>query len=283
MESQLQNFLIPGPQRLAAEIVLGALAVIALSIWVRGPVGTLCRIAVFAGAMAVIVGGTAILMNNVSLAGPPDAAVRLHRFLTMNWAATSEKGDGSADCADPVQLAARQPAGIEHREPHHLHRMAAHVDSQAAAAPAAGAGSAGASEAEPGFPELVRNAYPGIPPARLMRIAASAAAGLPGWQIVSSDPRTLTVNAVYHTRLLGLIDDVRIVVTPRSEVDVCSRSRVGEPGSQSPFNVLPGDFGSNIGRIKEFYLALAPAADAAYRQVEIEGTAEQHGVKVLRP
>jgi hypothetical protein len=88
---------------------------------------------------------------------------------------------------------------------------------------------------------------------------------------------------VYHTRVLGLLDDVRIVVTPRSEVDVCSRSRFGEPDSQSPLSAFHGDFGSNIGRIKEFYLALAPAADAAYRQVEIEQTAEQHGVKVLRP
>ena len=287
MESQLQSLLGPGPQRLAAEVVIGALVVILLSLYLRGPLGTLCRIVVFAGAMAVIIGGTAILMNNVSLAGPPSAAVRLQRFLTVNWAATSEKGDGAAACADPAQLAARQPADAEHRERHHPRRTAAHTDAEPAAAPtatpAAGAGGAGGGEAEPGFPELVRNAYPGIPPARLMRIAASTAAGLPGWQIVSSDPKTLTINAVYHTRVLGLLDDVRIIVTPQSEVDVCSRSRVGEPGSQSAFSVFHGDFGSNIGRVKEFYLALAPAADEAYRQVEIEQTAQQHGVKVLRP
>lgn len=287
MESQLQSLLLPGPQRLAAEIVLVALVVIVLSLYLRGPLGTLCRIVVFAGAMAVILGGTAILMNNVSLAGPPSAAVRLQRFLTVNWAATSDKGDGAAACADPAQLAARQTAGVEHRERRHVRRMAAHTDAEPAAAatasPAAGVGAASGDEAAPGFPELVRNAYPGIPPARLMRIAASTAAGLPGWQIVSSDPKTLTVNAVYQTRVLGLLDDVRIVVTPRSEVDVCSRSRFGEPGSQSPFRAFQGDFGSNIGRIKEFYLALAPAADEAYRQVEIEQTAEQHGVKVLKP
>jgi uncharacterized protein (DUF1499 family) len=214
--------------------------------------------------------------------------VRLQRFLTVNWAATSDKGDGAAPCADPAELAARQPADAEHPERHHVRRTAAHTDAEPAAAPAASpaaatADGAGSGEAEPGFPELVRNAYPGIPPARLMRIAASTVAGLPGWQIVSTDPKTRTINAVYHTRVLGLLDDVRIVVTPRSEVDVCSRSRFGEPGSQSPLSAFHGDFGSNIGRIKEFYLALAPAADAAYRQVEIEQTAEQHGVKVLRP
>jgi len=287
MESQLQSLLGPGPQRLAAEIVLGALLVIVLSLYLRGPLGTLCRIVVFAGAMAVIIGGTAILMNNVSLAGPPSAAVRLKRFLAVNWAATSDKGDGAVACADPAQLAARQPAGAERREHHHPRRTAAQPDAEPAAAasasPAAGADGTDASETEPGFPELVRNAYPGIPPARLMQIAASTVAGLPGWQIASSDPKTLTINAVYHTRLLGFADDVRIVVTPRSEVDVCSRSRVGEPGSQSPFSALHGDFGANIGHIKEFYLALAPAADAAYRQVEIEQTAQQPGAKVLRP
>jgi hypothetical protein len=68
MESQLQSLLLPGPQRLAAEIVLVALIVIVLSLYLRGPLGTLCRIVVFAGAMAVIIGGMAILMNNVSLA-----------------------------------------------------------------------------------------------------------------------------------------------------------------------------------------------------------------------
>ena len=72
LQAQLQSFLTPGPERLAVEIVLGALVLIMLSIYVRGPLGTLCRVAVFIGAMAVIIGGTAILMNNVSLAGPPE-------------------------------------------------------------------------------------------------------------------------------------------------------------------------------------------------------------------
>ena len=287
MESQLQSLLGLGPQRLGGEIVLVALVVILLSLYLRGPLGALCRIVVFVGAMAVIIGGTAILMNNVSLAGPPSASVRLQRFLTVNWAATSDKGDGAAACADPVQLAARQPAGAEHHERHHVRRTAAHADAEPAASPmatpAAGAEGAVGSEAEPGFPELVRNAYPGIPPARLMQIAAATAAGLPGWQIVSSDPKTRTINAVYRTRIFGFLDDVRIIVTPQSEVDVCSRSRVGEPDSHSLLSVFHGDFGSNIGRIKEFYLALAPAADETYRQVEIEQTAQQRGVKVLRP
>jgi hypothetical protein len=285
--SQLQSFLVPGPERLAAEIVLGAVVLIVLSIRLRGPFATLCRIAVFVGSMAVIIGGAAILMNNVSLAGPPNPAVRLQRFLTVNWAATSEKGDGAAACADPAELAARQPAGTERRERRHLRRTAAHAEAgpapAATASPAAGTGGGGVSKPSQNFPELVRNSYPGIPPARLMQVAASTVSGLPGWQIVSSDPKTLTINAVYHTRLLGFVDDVRIVVTPRSEVDLCSRSRVGEPGSQSPLAAMHGDFGANMGHIREFYLALGPAADEAYRQVEIEQTAQQHGVRTVNP
>jgi uncharacterized protein (DUF1499 family) len=285
MDIQLQSFLVAGPERLAAEIVLGALLLIVLSIYLRGPLATICRLAVFVGSMAVIIGGTAILMNNVSLAGPPNPAVRLQRFLTVDWAATSDKGYGTAACADPAELAAPRPAGAERRERRHLRRSAAHAAAAAAAAPAAtpaAVGSAG-GEAQQGFPELVRNAYPGIPPARLMQLAASTVSALPGWRIVSSDPKTLTINAAYHTRLLGFVDDVRIIVTPRSEVDLCSRSRVGEPGSQSLLGFFHGDFGANIGHIKEFYLALAPAADEAYREIEIEDTAQQHGVRVKKP
>lgn len=284
MDTQLQSFLSPGPERLAAEIVLGAVVLIILSIYLRGPAATLCRFLVFVGSMVVIIGGTAILMNNVSLAGPPNPAVRLQRFLTVDWAATSDKGYGTTACADPAELAAHQPAGPEHRQRRHLRRSAAHTTATPApsAVPPAASAPSGAP-AQQGFPELVRAAYPGIPPVRLMQLAASTVSALPGWQIVSSDPTTLTINAVYRTRLLGFVDDVRIVVTPQSEVDVCSRSRVGEPGSQSPFAFFHGDFGANIGHIKEFNLALAPAADEAYRQIEIDETAKQHGVKVGKP
>jgi hypothetical protein len=284
LQEQLQSFFVPGPERLAAVIVLCAFVLIALSIYVHGPFGTLCRVVVFIGAMAVIIGGTAILMNNVSLAGPPNPAVRLQRYLTMNWAATSDRGDGAAVCATPAELAVRQPAGVEHRERRHLRRTAAKTETQPTAASASTpAAATGGGEVQPGFPELVRNSYPGIPPAVLMQVAASTVSGLPGWQIVNSDPKTLTINATYRTRLLGFIDDVRIVVTPRSEVDVCSRSRVGEPGSESPLSALHGDFGANIGHIKEFYLAMAPAADEAYRQVELQETAQQHGVRTPKP
>ena len=155
MESQLQGLLAQGPQRLVAGIVLAGLLLIVLSICLRGPLGTICRIVVFVCAMAVIVGGTAILMNNVSLVGPPSGAARLQRFLTMNWAATSERGDGAAACADPAQLAAHQPLDVEHPERHHLRRATAHASAEPLAAPtanpAAAAGAAAAASPSRGF------------------------------------------------------------------------------------------------------------------------------------
>ena len=275
LQQQLQTIIGPGPERIAILTVLGAIALILLSVYVRGPLGTFFRVVVFFGAMAVIVGGTAILMNNVSLAGPPNPAVRLQRYLTVDWAATSTTGDGDAACAEPAQLAARAPVDIEQHGRRHVRSGGSRneVRSVAARAPQAPAPRTNpVSE----FPELVRIAYPGIPPEHLMQVVASTIGGLPGWEVVSSDPRTMTVNAAYHTRLLGFVDDVRVIITPRSEVDVCSRSRVGEPGSTSPFAMFHGDFGANIGHVKELYLALAPAADEAYRQLELEETAQQH-------
>ncbi len=272
------------PDRFVAELVAGALVLIVLSIYVRGPVGTLFRILVFFGAVTVIAVGSAILMNNVSLAGPPSPAVRLYRFLTVNWAATSEKGDGAATCADPQTLAALQPVDVEHHERRHQRRVAVPTNVAAGSSSPRGAVDSAprAERTEQDFPELVRNSYPGIPPERLMQLAASTVSALPGWELVNTDAKTLTVNARYHTRVFDFVDDIRIIVTPRSEVDLCSRSRTGED-ARWPMNLLHADFGANLGHIKEFYLALAPAVNEAYRQLEIEQTAQQHGVKAPRP
>ncbi len=283
LQQQFQAFMASAPDRFVAELVAGAIVLIVLSIYVRGSVGTLIRILVFFGAIAVIAVGSAILMNNVSLAGPPSPAVRLYRFLTVNWAATSEKGDGAAACADPQALAARQPVDIERHERRHQRHVGDSADVAAASSPPPVADKASsAAPTEQDFPELVRNSYPGIPPERLMQLAASTVSSLPGWELVNTDAKTLTVNARYHTRVFDFVDDIRIVVTPRSEVDLCSRSRTGED-ARWPMNLLHADFGANVGHIKEFYLALAPAVNEAYRRLEIEQTAQQHGVKLSRP
>lgn len=283
MGAQAQNLLNQVPPRLALEVLILAVIILVSSIFLRRELRILVGIVVFFGSIAVIIGGTAILMNNVSLSGSPGPLARLKRFLTVDWAATSEHGDSAAACADPAQLAARGPVPIERAEHRPVRRAPAHTGAHSGAPPSSaampGAGAGAGAGAPTDFPELVRRAYPGIPPKRLMQLAAATVSSLPGWQLVSTDEKTLTVDAVYRTRLLGFDDDVRIIVTPRGEVDVCSRSRVGESGAQSPLRFFRGDFGANVGHIKEFYLALNPAVDEAYRQEEMRQTAAQHGVR----
>lgn len=266
MQVQIQGLLAHIPERLLIEAVIAAALIFGAAIFFRRALRIIVRIVLLVCLVAVIIGGIAILMNNVSLAGPPGPLARLRRFLTVDWAATSPKGDGAATCADLKTLTARAPA----RPPRHRHAEAASA-AQAANAPVAG-------EAQDDYPELVRRSYPGIPPQRLFQLAASTVSGKPGWTVVSADPKTLVIQAIYRTRLLRFIDDVRIVVTPNSEIDVCSRSRVGEPADQSALGFFHGDFGANIGHIKEFYAALAPEVNVAYRREEVDRTAAEHGV-----
>ena len=84
-------------------------------------------------------------------------------ILTMNWAATSDKGDGAAACADPAQLAERLPVDAEHHERRHLRRSrtqdAVLPRRPPQPLPRRTAG-AGPRRTPPGFPELVRNSYP---------------------------------------------------------------------------------------------------------------------------
>ncbi|MGD0075333.1 MAG: hypothetical protein ABSD31_13485, partial [Candidatus Binataceae bacterium] len=62
-------------------------------------------------ASAVAIGGLAILMNNVGINEQPGVWPRVRRFLTVNWAATSVKGIGSATCQEDVAIAGAGNAG----------------------------------------------------------------------------------------------------------------------------------------------------------------------------
>lgn len=267
------NALVQGvlanPQRAAEIAIVAATVAVFAAIFMRPAVVALFKTAMLAVVLAVIAGGVAILMNDVSLAGPPGPVARMRRFLTVDSAATSPSGNGAAGCADAAQLAAvAAPARPRGR----IRRTAERAPAQSSAivSPAAAANR---------YPELVRRSYPGIPPQRLFQIAAATISQMPGWEIVTADPKTMIIDALYKTRVLGFHDDVRVVVTRNSEVDVCSRSRVGEPESHSPLDFFHGDFGANIGHIKEFYAALAPATNVAYRHEELKQTAQEHGVR----
>jgi hypothetical protein len=276
------NQILAHPQRAVEIAILAIVAAVFAAVFMRRALRIFCGIAIFALSFAVIIGGVAILMNDVSLSGPPGPLMRLHRFLTVDWAATSDRGDGAAPCEDVSRLLARAPEAEPRREARRVRHAAEHSAAEPRPGPSAvpGAGAAANAGANNEYPELIRRSYPGIPPERLFQVAASTVAGLPGWQVVRSDPKTFTLDAVYSTRVFGFIDDVRIVVTPRDEIDVCARSRVGEPGDHLPLGFFRGDFGANIGHVKEVYAAMGPATDEAYRQVELERAAKAHGVRV---
>jgi hypothetical protein len=281
MSPQLDQLTSQMHQRLALEAIIAIVVIVFAAVYLRRSFTIILGIAVLLGSLATIIGGVAILSNNVGLSGPPGSAARLKRFLTVSWAATSERGDGAAVCPDSVELVAHQPIDARRhmgrRMRHGVQRTAAESRPGAVPSPPAQSVIDGAS---PNFyPELVRHAYPGIPPERLLQVAAFTVSGLPGWQIVSTDAKALTLAAIHKGSLFSAEDEIKISVTQRSEVDLCSRSRTGESGAPYPFVILHGDFGANIGHIKEFYAALPPAINEAYRERELDLTAAQHGIR----
>jgi hypothetical protein len=229
-----------------------AVAVIIFVPAVRRTVGMVLRISITIAAIVLAIGGVAVLMNNVSVYDSPGVSARAKRFLTVDWAATSEKGLGSSQC--PYGW-----SGSGGKSP------------QIAGAPA----QPEPSDQQDEYPELVRHGYPGISRATLFELAQQTVSGLGGWKIAASDRRAFTLDCVYTTRIFQLEDDIRIAVTAKNEIDLCSRSRKGEPGSTSWLWLFPADFGANIGHIKEFYEALEPRADAVYKEQERKINAER--------
>ncbi len=108
--------------------------------------------------------------------------------------------------------------------------------------------------------------FPGIPRQKLFELSQQTVNSLGGWKVVRADPRSFTLDCLYTTRIFGWQDDVRITVTPRGEIDLCSRSEIGLPGSTSWLRFFPGDLGANIGHIKQFYETLEPRMDEVYKQ-----------------
>lgn len=235
---------------LAATVVL--IALLAFSAFFRRLLALTIRLAIFLGVSFVAIGATAVLMNGETIFGPPGTAARVARFLTAKYAATSRTGLGDAPCA---VAQGRNTAGESRWD---------------RGAVAQNAAASGAEHSPPAgevnlYPELVTRGYPGIGQGRLFRMAENTVNGLGGWKIIRSDPVAGTLDCLYTTRVFRFEDDVKIVVTPANEVAVCSQSKVGEPGSNSLLRFFPGDFGANMGHIKQFYQALEPKIEAFYR------------------
>jgi hypothetical protein len=256
-------------------VVAAAVAILIVLPTVRAVVFWIIRIAVALGATVIAILGVALLLNNETVWDQPGAEARIVHFLTTNQAATSDKGLGSARCRwpdEPSPTATPSPAASAPKpaEP-----------KRAEAGPAPGATPAASPSAAPSpdvYPELMTRSYPGIPREKLFQLSKDVVDSLGGWKIDKAEPRSGTLDCTYTTRMFGWQDDIRITITPRSEVELCSRSETARPNPTSMLWFIPGDFGSNMGHIKQFYDTLEPKMDAVYRKEQELENAKKPGM-----
>ena len=122
---------------------------------------------------------------------------------------------------------------------------------------------------------MIRRSFPGIPRAKLFQLSTETVNSLGGWRIDKSSPSNYTLDCIYTSRIFKLEDDVRITIDPSGDVEVCSRSGLARPGTTSMLRYFPGDLGSNIGHIKEFYEALEPKMDEVYKEEQDKQNAKK--------
>ena len=266
--------------------------------FLRRLISVLIRLAIFALAIAIAFGGVTMLLNNETIFEQPGAKLRAKRFVSENSARTTESGTGLALCdpaAPPITKAGEEALRKEAAAKWAADQAAAATPaaSPAASSPGAQASPAGspspastpapAAAASPAempeddYPELMRRSYPGIPRAKLFDLSKEVVNSLGGWRIVKEDSRAGTLDCVYASRVLGMEDDVKITVLPSGEIDVCSRSGTARPDSTSLWRYIPGDFGANVGHIKQFYETIEPKMDAVYQaEQEKENAKKPH-------
>ena len=249
-----------------------AVVVLALFIFVpflRRILGWLIRLAIFAVAVAIVVAGVSMILNNETIFERPGFGQRVERFMTMNSAATSSTGSGSVTCDMNAPHAAPSPAAKEtHKRPPREPAQVKTTRNDLGSGPA---------PIEDVYPELIQRSFPGIPRETLFKLSQDTVNSLGGWKIVKADPSTDTIDCIYTSRYLKLEDDVRITIDPSGDIYVCSRSGYARPDSTSILHYFPGDLGANVGHIKEFYETLEPKMDEVYKeQQEKENAKKPH-------
>jgi len=255
---------------LAVLLIILIVAFIALLIFVpfvRSIISGLIRTGFFLVVVFLAVFGLSMLANNETIFDNPGYKLRTMRFLTVDSAATSEKGDGDAACmADKHAVETKPEASAESHQPKDKKKKEAAASS--AAEPTA---TPTPAEDENLYDELMTRNYiceggdtpVAIPRAKLLEMVQQTITELKSWKLISTDPRTGMLNCTYTTRVLSHEDDIKIVVTPKSDVELCSQSAPNAIGA-----FFHGDFGANIGHIKEFYAALKPKTDLYCKELE---------------
>jgi hypothetical protein len=263
-----------------AVLIIIVVVVVALMIFVpfvRSAASGLLRFGFFLVVLFLAVAGAAMLMNNETIFDRPGWKQRATKFLGSNFANTSEKGVGDAPCtaerhavetkAEPAPAEPRHAKGKRKKE-----AAPSEVASQPTSTPTPTPAEAEETNL---YDELMTRNYicqddepVAIPREKLVHMVEDTINELKGWKLGSSDPRTGMLNVVHTSRVFGFEDDIKIVVTPHADVEICSQSKAGEPGSSSLLRFFPGDFGANMGHIKEFYATLKPKTDQYCKELE---------------
>jgi hypothetical protein len=228
------------------------------------------RLAIFALGIAVAAAGISMMLNNETIFERPGFGQRVVRFVTMNSAASSTTGSGSVTC----YLSAPQAAPPATKQPRKRPTRRQESEQLKTSRNEPGAGPAPLDDV---YPELIVRNFPGIPRDTLFKLSQDTVNSLGGWKIVKADPASGTIDSIYSSRVMKFEDDVRIIVKPSGEIEVCSRSGMARPDQTSLLRYFPGDLGANVGHIKQFYETLEPKMDEVYKeQQEKENAKKPH-------
>ncbi len=253
------------------EIVI-AVVVVAAMIFVpilRRLLGLIFRLAIFFVAVGIVAAGVTMIMNNETIFERPGIGQRVQRFLTKNSAAASPTGSGSVTCVmespPPLQTTAAEAKPHKHAAKKEPELQTTRND---------------VSKAEPAplddiFPELIRRSFPGISHEKLFQLSTETVNSLGGWRIVKSSPGNSTLECVYTSRIFKFEDDIRITIDPSGDIEVCARSGLTRPDTTSLLRFFPGDLGSNVGHIKQFYEVLEPKMDQVYKEEQDKQNAKK--------
>jgi hypothetical protein len=247
-----------------AVVVLAAMIFVPI---LRRLLGLIIRLAIFFVAVGIVAAGVTMILNNETIFERPGFGQRVQRFLTKNSAAASQTGSSSVTCEmEPPP----PPTGAEAKPQKHAGKKERELQTTRN----------DLSKAEPApiddvFPELIRRGFPGISRDKLFQLSTDTVNSLGGWRIVKSSPSSYTLDCIYTSRIFKFEDDVRITIEPSGDIEVCSRSGMARPGTTSMLRLFPGDLGSNVGHIKEFYETLEPKMDEVYKEEQDKQNAKK--------
>src|SRR5258708_34560355 len=256
-------------------LVVGVLVIVVMVFIpvLRGVVSLFVRLAIFAIGVAVAAAGVAMIMNNETIFEKPGATRRVTRFVTMNSAAASASGLGSVTY-DMGASAKSQPEASatpgEHPVKRHAAKNAPEAQKSGRAEPIGTP-----APLDDIYPELIRRSFPGISRQKLFQLSQDTINSLGGWKIMKSDPRNVTLDCIYTSRIFKWEDDVKITIEPSGEIHVCSRSGMTRPDTTTVLHYFPGDLGANIAPIKEYYETLEPKMDEVYKEEQDKENAKK--------